>query len=105
MRFNCQDCDISFVRSIRPKHPARRRRVALKVRLKNLDPVFARQIVDFMRRQAVVSRILRKVAKRLDKFLEEPFLVLVQLGFLLAPGEVVLECLHLRHAHADLERH
>src|ERR1035437_8227267 len=88
VRFDGEDGDVSFVRAIRPKQSPGGRRVVLQIGLKNLHPIFSREVVNLVRGQTVVPGILAQVTERLHELLEKFLPVLVQLSLLLTGGEV-----------------
>src|SRR6185436_6644049 len=63
MRLDGQNRDVAFVRSVGPEQTTGRRGRILQIGLKNLEPVFPRQVINLMRRQAVVARILPQIAE------------------------------------------
>src|SRR6266566_1368307 len=105
MQLDGEDGNVSFVRAVRPEQSPRRRRIVFQIGLENLHPVFARQVVNFVRGQSWMSRVLTQERQRFHQLLEKLLLLLVQLALLLARREVVPERLHLRQPHADVERH
>src|ERR1019366_3752010 len=105
VRLDGQHADVTLVRSAGPEHPPDGWRVVFKIRLENLQPVFAGQVINFMRHRAFVPGICCQTAKSLDQLLEKLFFVLVQFSVLPANDKVVPERCHLRQPHADVKGH
>src|SRR5437667_5868212 len=105
MRLDGEDGYVSFVRAIRPEQSPRRGRIVFQIGLENLNPVFAGQVVNFVRSQTWMSRVLAQERQRFHQLLEKFLPLLVQLALLPARREVVPERLHLRQPHPDVESH
>lgn len=105
MGFDGEDGDVGLVRPIGPEKPTRAGRVVLKIRLEDLDAVFAAQVLDFMGSEAVVLRVFRKVTECFDEFLEEFLILLIEVSHVIPRGEIQLKRLHFGDSHADLKWH
>jgi hypothetical protein len=87
--FDGQHGDVSRFRPIGPEYPSGGWGVVFEMRLKNLEPVFACQVIDFMRRETGVPWIFSQIREGFDQLLEKLLLVLVQASLLLGSGKVV----------------
>src|SRR5438105_4599093 len=105
MRFNSEDRDISFVGTISPKHSSRCRRFVFEVRLENSEATLPTQSINFVRGQAVVTRILAQIRQRLYQLPVKLLLFFIQLIATRTIYEIIPFSFHPRYTHPDVESH